>query len=113
MQAMIEDSTEEHRGKRHRQGKKIVVRHSGYPEAGHPIARHAEGAGRKKIGLQCGAKMLRRPASHRSVDDKRRTVHSIGSAQCARTESAENKPSPAIALELKWRAADPGVAGKA
>src|SRR6185437_1592070 len=80
LQPAICDASKQHARQRRWKGEQVEMRHRRRPKAGDAIASHNQDAGGKEITLQRGPEMLRRPTSHGAVDDKWRTVHSIGAA---------------------------------
>jgi len=67
-QAMIQQPAEQDSWDGSWQRYQVVVRHRGYPQTREPISGHASNTCGKKVTLQGGAEVLRRPSSHSSVD---------------------------------------------
>src|ERR1039458_4856489 len=106
MEAAIDRSSEQYRCQDERHRHQVITGYGGNPEPGEPISRHANYAGGKKVSLQGRAKMLGRPAAHRTVNRQRRPVHPISTSQHAGKKSEDEKPQPAIAVQLRRLAAD-------
>ena len=98
--AMINHSAHKNRHQRGWQRYQIIMCHRRNPQSGEPITGHSNDAGGQKISLQGRAKMLSRPASHRSINHQGWAIHSVGSAEHARAESTNPKPCSIVALQF-------------
>ena len=109
LEAVVEGSAQEDGGHGEWERDQVVVGDGGDPEPGEPVADHADQAGGQKISLQGGAEVGRGPASHGAVDDERRAVHPVGSAQDTGSKSTDKEPESAVAMQDERRSADEGV----
>jgi hypothetical protein len=109
LEAVVEGSAQEDGDQGEGERDQVVVGYGGNPEAGEPVADHADEAGGQKISLQGGAEVGRGPASHGAVDDEWRAVHPVSSAQDTGSKSADEEPEAAVAMQDERRAADEGI----
>ena len=109
LEAVVEGSAQEDGDQGEGERDQVIVGDGGNPEACQPVADHADQAGGQKISLQGGAEVGRGPASHGAVDDEWRAVHPVGSAQDTGSESTDEEPEAAVAMQDERRAADEGI----
>src|SRR5690606_10225225 len=109
-QTSTEEATGEDGERDGGKGGEEVVDYVGDDKAGGPVADEDTDAGGEKIALEGGAKAFRRPVAERAVDDDRRSVDAVSSAENAREEAEE--PGETVVFEAGAFFAEQAIGGE-